>query len=281
MERGLIRNLYLLATEDEGEVMNEPTMETLARRLGMGGKVLLLPFLLIGLIGCQQTSDRERIDTSLRDAGTRCWKTEGICVTTKWKATGLVYKKMKDGMEMPEGMGKKDGMEIPEGMGKKEGMEMPEGMSGPEVAEIAILFKVRNTCNPAPSWFRAKDWEMEKGEPKRQPDDPFSRFGAGVWKKNLKVYRIRAELDCSRVGVTFYKVILRDAHGLDLYSIELPDIVNIWAAAEPPGVKSGIKDTAQAKFSIPRVYLDQIRDVIPSAFFKRIWVHGVKRGKKE
>jgi hypothetical protein len=33
MERGLIRNLYLLATEDEGEVMNEPTMDTLARRL--------------------------------------------------------------------------------------------------------------------------------------------------------------------------------------------------------------------------------------------------------
>ena len=249
--------------------MNEPTMETLARRLTTGIKAVLLPFLLIGLIGCQQTSDRERIDTSLRDAGTRCWKTEGICVTTKWKATGLVYKKKKEGMEMKEGMG------------KKEGMEMPEGMNGPEVAEIGILFKVRNTCNPAPSWFRAKDWEMEKGEPKRQPDDPFGRFGAGVWKKNLKVYRIRAELDCSRVGVTFYKVILRDAHGLDLYSIELPDIVNIWAAAEPPGVKSGIKDTAQAKFSIPRVYLDQIRDVIPFAYFKRIWVHGVKRGEKE
>ena len=243
--------------------MVESTMETLARRLGMGGKVLLLPFLLIGLIGCQQTSDRGRIDTGLRDAGTRCWKTEGVCVTTKWKATGLVYKKMKEGMEMPEGMGKK------------------EGMSGPELAEIAILFKVRNTCNPAPWWFRAKDSEMEKGEPKRQPDDPFGRFGAGVWKKNLKVYRKRAEFDCSRVGVTFYKVILRDAHGLDLHSIELPDIVNIWAAAEPPGVKSGIKDTAQAKFSIPRVYLDQIRDVIPSAFFKRIWVHGVKRGEKE
>ena len=33
MERGLIRNLYLLATEDEGEIMNEPTIETLARRL--------------------------------------------------------------------------------------------------------------------------------------------------------------------------------------------------------------------------------------------------------
>jgi len=256
--------------------MSDPTMETLARRLTTGIKAVLLPFLLIGLIGCQPTTD-----TSLRDAGTRCWKTEGICVTTKWKATGLVYKKKKEGMEMPEGMGKKEGMEMPEGMGKKEGMEMPEGMSGPEVAEIGILFKVRNTCNPAPWWFRAKDSEMEKGEPKRQPDDPFGRFGAGVWKKNLKVYRKRAEFDCSRVGVTFYKVILRDAHGLDLHSIELPDIVNIWAAAEPPGVKSGIKDTAQAKFSIPRVYLDQIRDVIPSAFFKRIWVHGVKRGEKE
>ena len=76
--------------------MVELEIETLARRLATGIKALLLPFLLIGLIGCQQTSDREHIDTSLRDAGTRCWKTEGICVTTKWKATGLVYKKMKE-----------------------------------------------------------------------------------------------------------------------------------------------------------------------------------------
>ena len=107
------------------------------------------------------------------------------------------------------------------------------------------------------------------------------RTRAIAWKENITVYRKRAELDCSRVGVTFYKIILRDAHGLDLYSIELPDSANKWAAAEPPGVKSGIKDTAQAKFSIPRVYLDQIRDVIPFAYFKRIWVHGVKRGEKE
>lgn len=198
----------------------------------------LLP--LIALIACQQASDTGRINTSLKGPTTRCYETESICVTTKWKATGLVHG------------------------------------NDSELAEILISMKVQNTCNPARSWFTAKDPEMEK-EPKRRPDEIFFSLRLEMWKKELEVYRKRAELDCSRVLVTFHEVILEDEHGFELYRTKLSDVD---AGANPPGVKSG-NNTVQAKLSIPRVYLDQIRHVIHLASFKRIWVHGVKRSDKK
>jgi len=43
--------------KEQGDAMNEPTMETLARRVAKGIKALLFPFLLVGLFSCEQIKD--------------------------------------------------------------------------------------------------------------------------------------------------------------------------------------------------------------------------------
>lgn len=113
--------------------MNEPTMEALARRLRRGGKGLFA-FLLIGLFACEQTIDR-----SIKDAGTSCWKKQGVCVTKKWKATGLIHGTEK------------------------------------ELAEIIVGLEWENTCNPSPAWFRAKDWEWERRIAHRKKEEKETR----------------------------------------------------------------------------------------------------------
>ena len=110
--------------------MNAPKMGPRGR-LG-GGKGLLLLFLLIGPIACEQAFSPEGIDTTLK-TDTVCWEIRGVCITAKWKATGVLH-------------------------GEK-----------PEMAEIIVAFDGRNTCSPDPEWFRAEDPKMEKLPQEKRP----------------------------------------------------------------------------------------------------------------
>ncbi len=210
--------------------MNEPKMGPRGR-LG-GGKGLLLLFLLIGPIACEQAFSPEGIDTTLK-TDTECWEKQGVCITTNWKATGLVH-------------------------GEK-----------PEMAEIIVAFDGRNTCSPDPEWFRAEDPEMEKLPQEKRPI----------------VYRERAELDCSRIGFRVLWITLKDKHGFELYKYEPGRPKRIEGAFDPTGGKvlRGKRFVliwdlpTQVKFSVPKVYLKQIKNVTGPISLERYWVMGMKR----
>ncbi len=237
--------------------MNKPTIETLARRQNKGGILLFPPFLLfvlIGLVGCEQISPPQKIGMSPKTVGTSCWDRPGICATKKWKATGLIHGK------------------------------------NPELAEIIVVLELNNTCNPNPDWFRATNKEMEKRRKEPRTNRPKDADKAWFWdlqNEMLNVYESRGELDCSRVRVTLREITLRDEHGIELYR-QLAD-KNTFTHVDPSDAGATTKSVLsfpssrnlQMKFSVPRVYLKQIKDFDVSLYFNRTWHHGMKRTEKK
>ena len=224
-------------------------METLARRLAMGIKAVLLPFLLIGLVACEQLSGG--MDTSLK-TDIQCWEKEGICVTKQWRATGLIR-------------------------GEK-----------PELAELIVSLQWRNDCNPNPDWFGAKDSEMEIAMKVRQKMEKvgveklsdFELQSVGS-KYALHIYRNRDKLDCGRIEIDLTDITLKDEHELQLYKHDLNQTIYV----DPGGGKYfgdsetflSENRTHQYRLSVPRVYLEEYKHLLISASLKRSWMVGMNK----
>jgi len=234
--------------------MGKPTIEMLERKLSRGVRVLSLLFFLVPLVACEQIVLPKAGNTKPKTMATKCHQEWGICVSAKWRATGVVY---------------------PAYTGTREGFLVSEE---PDRVEILVLAQFENTCDPAPEWFRAEDEAMgaiARKDPKERSQNE---------QEQLELYQRRAELDCSRVEAKAARFTLKDKYGFTLFVKDLHENENNIMNLDPSVVAAEsderVENKAQAKFSVPRPYLEQIEDVIVSGKAKRIWKNGVNREKQ-